>query len=264
MRKNPGGGPERIRDEPTELLRLRQSYPASFREPFKAPGKDEAGSCDEITFTQHDVGGEVVRAPTLEHRGCVRPDFLEELAQGEAFQRVERKLTHRGQESTCAEPHVVRDQRRRSRMPDRVACTMLASPAVPNACGAVRGRGRDGIEIHIGHPRRRVERARLDPGPSPPVVPIVHQLEQDVARTQRSHRKPSLEDVHPVTVGQTGLEQRDHRPFRTGQRDLDLLECEGVGSRWASWKRSACGILRDRGRELPPECDDFVNGCRRA
>lgn len=88
------------RDEPPEIPLRRQPHPASLGESLKRPRKDDAGGRDEITLTEHDVGGEVVRGPALEHRRYVSPEFLEKIAKGEALLRVKPKNTHRSQDST--------------------------------------------------------------------------------------------------------------------------------------------------------------------
>jgi hypothetical protein len=49
---------------------------------------------DGIALTQHDVGGEVSGGPSVEERGCVSSEFVEEIAQGKALLRVKRKILH--------------------------------------------------------------------------------------------------------------------------------------------------------------------------
>jgi hypothetical protein len=40
------------------------------------------------------VGGEVSGGPSVEERGCVSSEFVEEIAQGKALLRVNRKILH--------------------------------------------------------------------------------------------------------------------------------------------------------------------------
>ena len=95
MRKNPGGGPDRIRaTSHAKSLLLCQPHPAPLGEPLERAREHEAGASDEIALTQHDVGGEVVSGPALEQRGYVSPEFVEEIAQRKALLRVERKIFH--------------------------------------------------------------------------------------------------------------------------------------------------------------------------
>ena len=86
MRKNPGGGPDRIRAT---------SHPKSWRfasltrrrsaNRWNGPGSTRQGAGDEIALPQHDVGGEVVSGPALEQRGSGGSEFVEEVAQLQAL-----------------------------------------------------------------------------------------------------------------------------------------------------------------------------------
>ncbi len=88
-------GPD-LRDEPCEVLVLGQSGPASLGEPLEGGGQDEAGAGNEIAFSQHDVGGEIVCSPALQQCRNGRTEFVEEIAQLIPLLRVERNIHHAG------------------------------------------------------------------------------------------------------------------------------------------------------------------------
>ncbi len=95
MRKNPGGGPERIRAmSHSNFLWSASLALCRSATRWNKPGKDEAGTSDEVTLTDDDVGGEVVGSPALEKRGCVSTELLEKIAQCTALLRVKRKPSY--------------------------------------------------------------------------------------------------------------------------------------------------------------------------
>ena len=96
MRKNPMGGPDRIRV--TSHAKSLLSASLALRrlgEPLERARKNDARAGNEIAFSQHDVGGEIVRSPTLEERGNERPELGEEIAQLEPLPAFERGFGHR-------------------------------------------------------------------------------------------------------------------------------------------------------------------------
>ena len=80
MRKNPTGGPDRIRvtSHAKSLLSASLALPP-LGEPLERARKNDARAGNEIAFSQYDVGGEIVRSPTLEERGNERPELGEEI-----------------------------------------------------------------------------------------------------------------------------------------------------------------------------------------
>jgi hypothetical protein len=52
-------------DERGEVLTLGQSDPALLGEPLEGSRQDEAGPGNEIVFSQHKVGGEVMSSPAV-------------------------------------------------------------------------------------------------------------------------------------------------------------------------------------------------------
>jgi hypothetical protein len=57
---------------------LCQPRRASLGEPLEQARKNETGASDGIALTQHDVGGEVSGGSSVEERGCVSCEFVEE------------------------------------------------------------------------------------------------------------------------------------------------------------------------------------------
>ena len=95
MRKNPMGGPDRIRpDEPREILVLAQSDPTQLGEPLEGARQNDARAGNEIAFSQHEVGGEIVCSPALDQCGNRRAELLEDITQLKALLRVERNISH--------------------------------------------------------------------------------------------------------------------------------------------------------------------------
>ena len=68
------------RDQPPEVLALRESGPAPLGELLEGARKNNARAGREIAFSQHEVSGEIVRSPTFEERGNARPELGEENA----------------------------------------------------------------------------------------------------------------------------------------------------------------------------------------
>jgi hypothetical protein len=64
------------RHEPREVLALSQSGPTPLGEPLEGARQNEARAGDEIVFSQHDVGGEIVRSPALEQRRNGRAEIV--------------------------------------------------------------------------------------------------------------------------------------------------------------------------------------------
>jgi hypothetical protein len=73
------------RDEPGEVVALGQSDPALLGESLEGARQHEARAGNQIAFSQHQVGGEVMRSPALEERGYGRAELIEEIAELEAF-----------------------------------------------------------------------------------------------------------------------------------------------------------------------------------
>jgi hypothetical protein len=50
--------------------------------------QDEAGPRNEIVFSQHDVGREIMSSPAFEQRWNRRAELIEEVTERKAFLRV--------------------------------------------------------------------------------------------------------------------------------------------------------------------------------
>jgi len=61
---------------------------------LKGAGQNEAWASNDIAFSQHEVGGDVVSSPTLEQGGNRWTEFVKEITQLTAFLRVERNISH--------------------------------------------------------------------------------------------------------------------------------------------------------------------------
>jgi hypothetical protein len=96
MRKNPMGGPDRIRvtSHAKSLLSASLALRLSAK-PLEGARKNDARAGNEIAFSQHDVSGEIVSSPTFEERGNERPELGEENAQPKPLLRIERGFGHR-------------------------------------------------------------------------------------------------------------------------------------------------------------------------
>jgi hypothetical protein len=82
------------RDEPGEVLALGQSGPTPLGEPLEGTGQNEARAGNEIMFSQHEVGGEIVSSPSLEQGRSGRTEFVEKITELKALLRVERNISH--------------------------------------------------------------------------------------------------------------------------------------------------------------------------
>ena len=87
-------GPTESARRATRTLCALPASPCPLGEPLEQARKNETGASDGIALTQHDVGGEVSGGPSVEERGCVSSEFVEEIAQGKALLRVKRKISH--------------------------------------------------------------------------------------------------------------------------------------------------------------------------
>jgi hypothetical protein len=76
------------RDEPREVLALGQCGSTLLGEPLEGTGQNEARAGDEIVFSQHEVGREIVRSPALEQGGNGRAEFVEEITELKALLRI--------------------------------------------------------------------------------------------------------------------------------------------------------------------------------
>jgi hypothetical protein len=81
----PGPDP---RDEPAEVPAVGQSHPAPLGEPLEGARQDEARSGNEVAFSQHQVGGEVMSGPAPEQGGSGRAELIEKVTELEALLRV--------------------------------------------------------------------------------------------------------------------------------------------------------------------------------
>ena len=82
------------RDEPRKVMAPSQSGPAPLGEPLKGTGQNEARAGDEVVFSQHEVGGEIVSSPALEQGRNGRAEFVEKITELQALLRVERNISH--------------------------------------------------------------------------------------------------------------------------------------------------------------------------
>ena len=73
------------RDQPGEVLALSQSDPALLREPLEGARQDEAGPRNEIVFSQHEMGSEIMSSPALEQGRNRRAEFVEEVTELKAL-----------------------------------------------------------------------------------------------------------------------------------------------------------------------------------
>ncbi len=81
-------------DEPREILVLAQSDPTPLGEPLEGTRQNDARAGNEIAFSQHEVGGEIVCSPALDQCGNRRAELLEDITQLKALLRVERNISH--------------------------------------------------------------------------------------------------------------------------------------------------------------------------
>jgi hypothetical protein len=87
----PGADP---RDQPRKVLAPRQSGAAPFREPSEGAGENEARAGDQVVFSQHEVGGEIVSSPSVEQGGNGRAELVEKVTELEALLRIQRNAGH--------------------------------------------------------------------------------------------------------------------------------------------------------------------------
>ena len=73
------------RNERGEVAALGQSDPALFGEPLEWARQDEAGPGNEIVFSQHEVGGEIMSSPAFEQCWNRRAELIEEITELKAF-----------------------------------------------------------------------------------------------------------------------------------------------------------------------------------
>jgi len=76
------------RNERGEVIAHSQSGPALLGEPLEGSRKDEAGPGNEIVFSQHKVGGEIMSSPGPKKRRNGRAELIEEITELMAFLRV--------------------------------------------------------------------------------------------------------------------------------------------------------------------------------
>ena len=81
----PGPDP---RDEPGEVVTLGQCGPALLGEPLEGARQDKAGPGNEIVFSQHKVGGEIMSCPAVEQGRNRRAELTEEITELNTFLRV--------------------------------------------------------------------------------------------------------------------------------------------------------------------------------
>jgi hypothetical protein len=83
-----GGAGSDPRDEPREVLAFGQSDPALLGEPLEVSGENEARASNEIAFSQHDVGCEIMSSPAFEQCWNRRAELIEEITELKALLRV--------------------------------------------------------------------------------------------------------------------------------------------------------------------------------
>lgn len=82
------------RDEPRKVLALGQSGSTPLGESLEATRQNEARAGNEIVFSQHEVGGEIVSSPALEQRRNGRAELVEEITELKSLLCVERNISH--------------------------------------------------------------------------------------------------------------------------------------------------------------------------
>jgi hypothetical protein len=90
---NGRAGPD-PRDEPRKVLALSQFRPTPLGEPFEGSGQDEARTGDQVVFSQHEVGGEIVTAPPVEQGRNGRAELVEKIAELQALLRIQWNISH--------------------------------------------------------------------------------------------------------------------------------------------------------------------------
>ena len=76
------------RNERGEVIAHGQSDPALLGEPLERSRKDEAGPGNEIVFSQHQMGSEVMSRPAFEQGRNRRAELIEEVTESKTFLRV--------------------------------------------------------------------------------------------------------------------------------------------------------------------------------
>ena len=76
------------RNERGEVIAHGQPDPALLGEPLEGSRKDEAGPGNEIVFSQHKVGGEIMSSPGPKKRRNGGAELIEEITELMAFLRV--------------------------------------------------------------------------------------------------------------------------------------------------------------------------------
>ncbi len=76
------------RDEPREVLAPGQCGPTALGEPLEGTGQNDARAGNQIPFSQHEVGGEIVSSPAREQRGSGRAELVEKITELKALLRV--------------------------------------------------------------------------------------------------------------------------------------------------------------------------------
>jgi hypothetical protein len=76
------------RYEPSEVLPLGKSDPASFGEPLEVSRENEARASNEIAFSQYDVGCEIMSSPAFEQCWNRGAELIEEITELKALLRV--------------------------------------------------------------------------------------------------------------------------------------------------------------------------------
>ena len=77
-------GPDPL-DQVREILALGQPDPAPLGEALEVTGPNDAWAGNEIAFSQHDVGGEIVSSPALDQCGYGRTEPVEKMTQLKAL-----------------------------------------------------------------------------------------------------------------------------------------------------------------------------------
>jgi hypothetical protein len=76
------------RDEPGEVVALGQPGSTLLGESLEGARQDNAGPSNEIAFSQHEMGGEIVGGPAVEQGRNRRAEFIEEGTKPKSFLRV--------------------------------------------------------------------------------------------------------------------------------------------------------------------------------
>jgi hypothetical protein len=89
------GGPDRIRaTSHMKSLCLANLAPRRSATRWKGSGRTRQGPANEIVFSHHEVGGEIVGSPTIDQGRNRWAELVEKIAQLKAFSRVQRNIGH--------------------------------------------------------------------------------------------------------------------------------------------------------------------------